>query len=208
MKSFVQYREDAGGAGGVGAVGAASGGAIATTTTAGIKTSVENPPMGKKAQKKYVAKAIGEQNDPDSLEQRQKSKMSSDVRVRRNADLVRTQSRQKHELDRRAGLLGAHTETPAVKAPSSGVSNRVGPQNPRKITGAVNMESFAQFHKKNAKPKAGSGVGPQAFMTKEDTVRNQKEIVDANSTTHKKPTGFESDKKVYRAPSPLKPSKD
>lgn len=206
MKSFVQYREDSGGAGGVGAVGAASGGAIATTTTAGIKTSVENPPMGKKAQKKYIGAM--EETDPDSLEQSQKSKMTSDVRVRRNADLVRTQSRQKHELNRRAGVLGAHNEIPATKAPSSGVSNRVGPQNPRKITGAVNMESFAQFHKKNAKPKAGSGVGPQAFMAKEDTVRNQKEIVDANSKTHKNPTGFSSDKKVYSAPSPLKKAKD
>jgi hypothetical protein len=159
--------------------------------------------------------------------------MSADVRQRKNADLVRTQTVQKHTLDRRAAVLGPHSEIPAVKAPSSGVSNRVGPQNPqnpRKITGAVNMESFAKFHEKNTKIKAtASGVGPQTFMTKEnwvvmkgtevvskhkskddadvkamkhplhkvraddvkeDTVKNQKELVTSNSKTAENPTGF------------------
>lgn len=80
---------------------------------------------------------------------------------------------------------------PETKAPSSGVSNRVGPQNPRKITGAVNMESFAKFHMKTSKIKAAdSSVGPQTFMTKEDTLRAQKEIIGQNSKTDENPTGF------------------
>ena len=181
MKSFKQFAEDGGAAGvGTGVAGVAGAGDDKNTV-----------PVSKKMQKKYVAAAMGEQNDPDSQQQSEKSKMSADLRQRRNTDLVRTQTVQKHTLDRRAALLGPHSETPAVKAPSSGVSNRVGPQNPRKITGAVNMESFANFHKKNTKIKASdSSVGPQTFMAKEDTVKNQKEVIAANSKTAENPTGF------------------
>jgi hypothetical protein len=220
MKSFKQFAEDGGAAGvGTGVAGVAGAGDDKNTV-----------PVSKKMQKKYVAAAMGEQNDPDTQQQREKSKMSADVKQRKNADLVRTQTVQKHTLDRRASVLGPHSETPAVKAPSSGVSNRVGPQNPRKITGAVNMESFANFHKKNTKIKASdSGVGPQNFMTKEnwvvkkgtevvskhkskddadvkamkhplykvsaddvkeDTVKNQKELIASNSKTAENPTGF------------------
>lgn len=180
MKSFKQFAEDGAAGVGTGVAGVAGAGDDKNTV-----------PVSKKMQKKYVAAAMGEQNDPDSQQQREKSKMSADVKQRKNADLIRTQTVQKHTLDRRASVLGPHSETPAVKAPSSGVSNRVGPQNPRKITGAVNMESFANFHKKNTKIKAtASGVGPQTFMTKEDTVKNQKELIAANSKTAEDPTGF------------------
>jgi hypothetical protein len=158
MRSFKQFAEDGAAGVGTGVAGVAGAGDDKNTV-----------PVSKKMQKKYVAAAMGEQNDPDSQQQREKSKMSADVKQRKNADLVRTQTVQKHTLDRRASVLGPHSETPAVKAPSSGVSNRVGPQNPRKITGAVNMESFANFHKKNTKIKAStSSVGPQTFMTKEN----------------------------------------
>jgi hypothetical protein len=185
MKSFKQFAEDGAAGVGTGVAGVAGAGDDKNTV-----------PVSKKMQKKYVAAAMGEQNDPDSQQQREKSKMSADVKQRKNADLVRTQTVQKHTLDRRASVLGPHSETPAVKAPSSGVSNRVGPQNPRKITGAVNMESFAKFHEKNTKIKAStSNVGPQTFMTKEDTVKNQKELIAANSKTAENPTGFASSTK-------------
>ncbi len=153
MKSFKQFAED--------------GAAAVATSTGGVSGAGDNPtktvPVSKKMQKKYT---IGEQNDPDTQQQSEKSKMSSDVRQRKNAGLVRTQTVQKHTLDRRAEVLGPHSETPAVKAPSSGVSNRVGPQNPRKLTGVINMESFAQFNKN--KVKATAVVAPQIFTTKEE----------------------------------------
>ena len=69
--------------------------------------------------------------------------------------------------------------------PSSGVSNRVGPnilettESPRKIGTVVGFKEFRQ------KPTVGAGVGPQTFMTKEglreDTKKAQKEITSANS---------------------------
>lgn len=186
MKSFKQYQEDAGGAGGAATVGAASGGAVPTTTTAGIKTSVENPPMSKKAQKKYVMKAMGEQQDPNAIEQQAKHKDTSSSTKQR---LIRHKFANEREPEhnslrtRVASVKNIHNM--GTVPPSS---------SPRKITGAVNMESFATFRNKNKTivAKLGSGVGPETFMTKEETLKAQKEIVNQNAKTHDNPTGFVS----------------
>lgn len=200
MKYYKHFAEDSGGAGGAGAVGAASGGAIATTTTAGIKSSTENPPMGKKAQKKYVANAMEEQADD---EQQQKAKETTDAdkkRIGRYRSGV--ESKKVHGLRQRTLLLNPRNAVPAVQTPSSGVSNRPGPQNPRKITGATYMETFAEFHKKTTKIKTLGQTAPAStFMTKEDTVRNQIELVKSNAKTHKNPTGFVSNDTI-EAPKP------
>ena len=186
MKSFKQYQEDAGGAGGAAAVGAASGGAVPTTTTAGIKASVENPPMGKKAQKKYVAAAMKEQNDPDAVEQQSKHRATpASVKQRLIRHKIANERETEHSLRKRADIVKNIPNVGTVPSSSS---------SPRKITGAVNMESFANFHKKS-KLKAGSGVGPQTFMTKEDTIAVQKLTTAQNAKTDPNPTGFAKDGK-------------
>ena len=211
MKSFKQFAED--GAAGVG------------TATGGVAGAGDNPsktvPVPKKMQKKYVAAAM-EEIDPAKKEQESKhTDTSASVKQRLIRHKVAKERETEHSLDKRATIVKNIPNSGTV--PSSKSS-------PRKITGAVNMESFANFHKKNTKIKAStSGVGPQNFMTKEnwvvkkgtevvskhkskddadvkamkhplykvsaddvkeDTVKNQKELIAANSKTAEDPTGF------------------
>ena len=72
MKSFKQFAEDGAAGVGTGVAGVAGAGDDKNTV-----------PVSKKMQKKYVAAAMGEQNDPDSQQQREKSKMSADVKQRK-----------------------------------------------------------------------------------------------------------------------------
>lgn len=207
MKSFRQYQEDSGGAGGAPVVVAASTGSVTggqVVATGNVSGAGDNPdktvPVSKKKQKEYVS-AVKEQNShPDSDQQRLKSSFRTpEEQIRRNMGLVRRDPLPAHKLDDKASQLKPYGSQSAVKAPGSGVPNRVGPQNPsiqqRRITGAVNMESFAEFHKKS-KIKPGTGVGPLAFMTKEEadvnegTVAHQKLTTAQNATTSKNPTGF------------------
>jgi hypothetical protein len=154
MKSFKEYQEDAGGAGGAAAVGAAATG----TVTAGVSGTGDNPdktvPVFRKKQKQYTS----EQNDPNSVEQTSKYKATpASVRQRVTRHRIANERETEHSLRKRAAIV---SNIPNVGTVPSSKST------PRRITGSVNMESFVDFRKKS-KIKAGSGVGPQTFMTKE-----------------------------------------
>lgn len=186
MTNYKKWQEEVGVGGGAGAVSPGM-------TTLGVSGAGDNPdktvPVSKKKQKQYVA-AANEQYDD---EQNQKVKETTPIekqRIRRYRSGI--ESKKTHGLRQRTLLLQPRKEVPSIPTPSSGVSNRMG--SPRKVTGAINMlERFSTFHEELQKRKAKSPerpvVAPETFMTKEETVDSQKNIIQQNSKTEKNPTG-------------------
>lgn len=176
MKSFGEYQEDSGGAGGAAVVGAASTGSV----TGGVSGAGDNPdktvPVSKKKQKQYIG-AVSEQKDPDSIEQTSKHKATPpSVRQRLIRHKIANERETEHSLRKRASIV---SNIPNIGTVPSSKST------PRRITGAVNMESFAEFHKKS-KIKPGSGVGPQNFMTKENwAVMKGTEVISTHDSKDK-----------------------
>ena len=129
MKSFKQFKEDAGGAGGAAGVGAAASGSV----TGGVSGAGDNldktVPVSKKKQKEYTMK---EQNDPDAIEQRSKHKATpASTKQRLIRHKIANERETEHSLRKRAAIVSTIPNIGTVPSSRS---------TPRRITGAISME--------------------------------------------------------------------